>query len=638
MTLFSGFDITPFLSRPSVPYTPPKATDVSPIMNALDSFGQMMQFRQKQSSDDEKEKQRLALQQAAQGETKRYHDIENQRYQATDARLSKAETDKHIAEIQKALPDAQASGDQAKVQALLQELGRVTGWQMGEYQTNHQAPEAAPAPTGAPPTAGLSLSPNDFESGGRPTAANPYTGASGIGQIMPAEAKALGYTPEQVRAMTPQEQLELDNQRLLKLHGKTADQIASIRGNPGENYIATTAPSFAGVGADDATPIYRKGSKEYDAPGNSAWDLNKDGTVTAGELRQLGRQGAGSSLLKAGAPAPDQGPAGPAPFLKDFMGQQPPAPDQAPSGSMPWEMLGLGNPPAAGPPKPEEEVQGGGRYVFRDAAGKVQYEYDRTKVQADQQTAVKSGLQPLLDNATTDEEKKAARSAIGFASAAVGNGLNPKEAYTQGMAFYRDRIDSADKTARANVAPQLGSIKLLHSDAEHIHTDTVKQFHIDAINDADKDIDDGLAALAMNKGMGDKAALAHFAQAMTHRLTDFEFKNFASSAGIADKAMGIVNGLLTGGLGPESMGQLKELLTQAKQANTNQRQQAADTAAQAILSAQYPGISQDLQVQYADRARNRLLGVGAPAAASAQAPASAYGSKSMDDLAAELGP
>jgi transglycosylase-like protein with SLT domain len=636
VTLFSGFDITPFLSRPSVPYQAPKAADISPVMSALDTFTQMMQLHQQQAA----EQQRIGLQKSAQDETKRYHDIESARYQATDARLNKAETDKHIAEIQKALPDAQASGDQAKVQALLQELGRVTGWQMGEFQTNYQPPAAQPAPAqAAAPTGG----PTDFdaayqamiqkESGGNPKAVNPQSGAMGTFQLMPDQLKAMGLTKDQFLAMTPEQQRQIYETKYLPAHGLSKDTLA-----PQDVGLSVGAP--AAISMPDDAVVYPKGSKAVAQ--NPSWDRNKDGQITAAELRQnYGGAPAGPPASIAAPPA-DQPQTGPAPFLQDFMGQQPPAQDQAPSGAMPWEMLGLGSPP---PPKPEEPVPGGGRYVFKDASGKVQYEYDRTKVQGEQRSAVTQGLQPLLDNATTPEEKKAAKDAIGFASAAVGNGLNPKEAFTQGMAFYRDRVNSADKTARANVAPQLGSIKLLHSDAEHIHTDTVKQYHLDALNDAEKDLDDGLAALRTpvdpktGNALGQTAALAHFAQSMTHRLTDFEFKNFANSAGIMDQAMGFLNRLLTGERTPAVMAQLEQLLVQAKQANAAQRQKAADSAAQAILSAQYPGISPDLQVQYADRARNRLLGAGpsTPQANATPTAPSNYAGKSIEDLAAELG-
>lgn len=633
---------------------------VSPILQQLHAKQEGDDQDRQRAIDNALKQQQLGVQQGALAETTRYHDIENQRYQATDARLNKSENDKLIAQIQQALPQAQAEGDQAKVQSLLQQLGRVTGWQMGEYGTNYQ-PQApggaapAPAPPGAPPPTGGQGGPSDFdsayqamtqkESGGNPRAVNPQSGAMGTFQLMPNQLPP-GVTKEQFLAMSPEQQKDVYKTSYLPSHGLDASTLS-----PGDVGLSVGAP--AAIGLPDEAIVYARGSKAVAQ--NPTWDRNRDGQISAGELRQNygGKPGGppagiaapdsvnGLSPDVAAALKPGMQPSGapgqPPASLRDFMAGQPPPMPGSPSGPMPWEMLGLGAPPPNGPATAEDEVPGGGRFVFKDASGKTVYEYDRNKVQGDQRTAVQQGLQPLVDNASTDAERKAARDAIGFATGAVGNGLTPKDAFTQGMAFYKDRVNSADKTARANVSPQLGSIKLLHKDSEDIHKDTVKQYHLDALNDSEADIDSALTAISAHNGLGDTAALAHFAQSMTKRLTDFEFKNFANAAPIMDRAMGYVNQLLTGQRTPEVMQALTGLLQQAKQQNAQQRQAAGDNAAQAILSGEYPGIPDDLKTQYADRARNRLMGIGTPSAQSAPTATPSYSSKSLGDLEKELG-
>jgi len=635
--MFSIFDpsyLTPFPGMAALTnrYRPTPIDIMETIRPALAQANETARRedeRKQQAAEQAARQRQLDLQQASQAETARYHDIENQRYQATDARLQKSELDKHIAEIQKALPEAQSSGDQAKVQALLQELGRLTGWQMNEQDTNYQAPPAQPAPgpqagPGAPPQL-----PGSFdaaydamvqkESGGNPRAVNPKSGALGTFQLMPDQLH--GMTKEQFLALSPEEQKQYYLNDYLPSHKLSADTMT-----PGDVGLSVGAP--AAISMPDDAVVYKKGSQAVAQ--NPKWDRNKDGQITARELRANYRGGPPAGIARPPEPQAPQGP--PAQFLQDYMQGQGPTQEQAPSGAMPWDLLGLGPAPAA--PK---NVPGGGRWVFTDAAGNTQYEYDRPKVQAEQRDAVKASMQPLLDNATTDEEKKAARAAMGFASAAVGNGLNPKEAYAEGMKFYEKSLSEAGKTARVGTANGYNQLHSLQKDAEDIHRDTMRQFGIPQLNTSEVDLRKGLDAITATNGMGDTEAFGRFMKDLEGgRISDQDVKRYSNATGWVNDALNIYNKLLTGKKPPEVMTELRALMEHNLQLIQQRKQEAADNAYMGVYSgSQYPLVPEEMRTSYAQRARDRILGVGPSTKPTATA--GGYAGKSLDDLEKELG-
>lgn len=625
---------------------------VSPILAQLNATQTAEERQKQQEIENAQKQQQLGIQQGTLTETSRYHDIENQRYQDQNARLTKAELDKNIAAITDRLREARTPDER---QALMQQLGQLTGWQMGEFATNYQAPPAAPAaaepssPAGAPP-----LSFDDAysamtqkESGGNPRAVNPQSGALGTFQLMQDQLPAMGLTKDQFLAMTPEQQKQVYLTKYLPAHGLDASTLA-----PKDVGLSVGAP--AAITMPDDAVVYPKGSKAVAQ--NPTWDRNKDGQITAAELRQNyggAPPGPPASIARPPEPAP---PTGPAPFLQDFMNQQPPAQDQAPSGAMPWELLGLGSPP---PPKPEEPVAGGGRYVFKDATGKTMYEYDSAKVQADQKDSVRQGLQSLLDNATTDEEKKAARAAIGFATGAVGNGLNPKEAYTQGLTYYEKALSEQGKTARAGVSSGWGQLKEFGNKAESVHKDVMQQFGIPKLEQSELDLRQGLAAITANNGLGDTAALGKFMKDLeAGRISDEDVKRYANSAGWINEFLNFGNRILNGEKNPELMSQLKGLLETNLSLIQKRRQEAADNAYMSIYSLRdmFPMVPEDITRQAAQRAQQRVLGgagSGAPAGANTNpggvggalnqvgsqltGAANAYGQKTLDELEKELG-
>src|SRR5690606_5045854 len=119
------------------------------------------------------------------------------------------------------------------------------------------------------------------ESGFNPSAKNPGGSASGLLQWIDSTARSLGTTAEKIRKMSVDEQLPLIERYLHRYgHG-----VAPLEG---ADFM------LIGLGKHPRTPfdrvLFRKGEPAYDAnvpPGSerAVWDLDRDGTVTAEEVR-----------------------------------------------------------------------------------------------------------------------------------------------------------------------------------------------------------------------------------------------------------------------------------------------------------------------------------------------------------------
>jgi len=116
-----------------------------------------------------------------------------------------------------------------------------------------------------------------LETGGTfsPAISNPRTSATGLIQFLPSTARSLGTSVGELRGMSVCEQLDFVEQFYRRVAG------GGIR-VPGDEYVAVLAPAF--LGSPAGTSVYRRGSPEYDQ--NRGLDLDDDGVITVGELRQ----------------------------------------------------------------------------------------------------------------------------------------------------------------------------------------------------------------------------------------------------------------------------------------------------------------------------------------------------------------
>jgi peptidoglycan hydrolase-like protein with peptidoglycan-binding domain len=144
---------------------------------------------------------------------------------------------------------------------------------------------------------GLAVDPNhlmavmSFESNATfsPSTKNPYRGATGLIQFMPATAVSLGTTVDALARMTPERQLDYVERYFSPRRGrlKTLEDV----------YMAVLWPKGIGMGSSHV--IFRSPDLAYQQ--NSALDVNRDGMVTVGEATSFVRQRLGSA---APAPAP----------------------------------------------------------------------------------------------------------------------------------------------------------------------------------------------------------------------------------------------------------------------------------------------------------------------------------------------
>jgi hypothetical protein len=100
--------------------------------------------------------------------------------------------------------------------------------------------------------------------------------ATGLIQFTPDTAKMLGTSPADLRSMNICRQLDFVQ--------KFYERVTRGRGIRvrGDEYVAPFAPEF--LGRPDDVEIYRQGQLEYDR--NRGLDLDSDGVITVGELRQ----------------------------------------------------------------------------------------------------------------------------------------------------------------------------------------------------------------------------------------------------------------------------------------------------------------------------------------------------------------
>jgi hypothetical protein len=127
------------------------------------------------------------------------------------------------------------------------------------------------------------------ESGGKPDARNPKSGATGLIQFMPSVAKALGTSTDELAKMTATEQLPFV-MKYLSQHGVTSE-------SPPEDYVlAVAAPAF--IGKPPETVVYPKGSAAW--RDNPAWRPEGGGDITVGSIQAF----YGGSGSKAALPEP----------------------------------------------------------------------------------------------------------------------------------------------------------------------------------------------------------------------------------------------------------------------------------------------------------------------------------------------
>lgn len=113
-----------------------------------------------------------------------------------------------------------------------------------------------------------------LESGGKPDAVNPTSGATGLIQFMPDTAKALGTTTEELANMPVEDQVRF----VVKYF-----ENAGINENstPDDYALAVAAPAF--VGKPDDTVVYEKGSKAWEQ--NKPWRPPGGGDITVGSIK-----------------------------------------------------------------------------------------------------------------------------------------------------------------------------------------------------------------------------------------------------------------------------------------------------------------------------------------------------------------
>lgn len=166
----------------------------------------------------------------------------------------------------------------------------------------------------------------------------PENAASGLIGFMPSTLAVLGWTGPSVpgRMVTVNGKLVPSPDMTVFRQLSTAEQaewvaryfdMARPWGVPGDTYLATAAGGA--VGRPDSYVVYKAGTPEYDL--NKVWDIDKDGDITAGELRQI--------LLKRMKKAPEGGEVI-TPSPKD------PAPGGSPSPDSPSYYLVLSTSPA----------------------------------------------------------------------------------------------------------------------------------------------------------------------------------------------------------------------------------------------------------------------------------------------------
>lgn len=116
-----------------------------------------------------------------------------------------------------------------------------------------------------------------FESGFDPKAVNKHSGASGAIQFMPSTAKNLGYTIEQIRAMSLEEQIRKPTWQYLK-------GFKGIK-NLEDAYLTVFYPKAIGQPADKI--VGRKDGQGFELAvykQNAGFDKSNKGTITKSDI------------------------------------------------------------------------------------------------------------------------------------------------------------------------------------------------------------------------------------------------------------------------------------------------------------------------------------------------------------------
>lgn len=138
------------------------------------------------------------------------------------------------------------------------------------------------------------------ESGGQGGAVNAQSGATGIIQFMPSVARSLGTSVEELRQMSPAQQVPYAVQ-YFKSKGITAE-------SPADDYaLAVAAPAF--IGQPDAAVVYKKGSAAWQQ--NPAWRPADGGDITVGDILSFYGLRDGGEETEAAPEAPAATPRNP---------------------------------------------------------------------------------------------------------------------------------------------------------------------------------------------------------------------------------------------------------------------------------------------------------------------------------------
>ena len=113
------------------------------------------------------------------------------------------------------------------------------------------------------------------ESGFNTTAVNGSTGATGLFQFMPATARELGYTTEQIQNMSAAEQLEVYDQYLGRWNYNGSNHLG----------VMQAAPAYAS--RPETYVAYRRGSPAWYA--NPGWRPADGGDITVGSINDYYR-------------------------------------------------------------------------------------------------------------------------------------------------------------------------------------------------------------------------------------------------------------------------------------------------------------------------------------------------------------
>lgn len=632
-SLYPGFDITPFLSRPSVPYVAPRAPDITNLLNSMDLghglISQQIARADKKDQQDREEKlrrdqlkQQADLEKSQQGVQMRGQDIMEGARQDTNNRLDRDKAEQFIRQ-------ALSSGNEGDVHAL-DLAARGLGWTREELPSNHQAGAEA-APAAQPQFASAAGPPQSFdaaydaatkkESGGNPRAVNPQSGALGAFQLMPDQLPK-GVSRDQFLAMTPEQQKGVFTNTYLPAHGLSKDTLA-----PQDVGLSIGAPSA--IGKPDDFVVYPKGSSAVQQ--NPSWDRDRNGEITAKELRQNYGGGMPAAPMltlpdqQIGPPTP-QGPGSTAEAVKPGMrGQLETQPGKFDVGGYmqgAYDMAPLSQQQAA-------PAQGGGRHVFRDKDGNVVAEVDLPAIRARHMDSLGAALDPILTGAKTPAEKQAAEQARGFAVKAVDSGeYSWKEAANKAVDFYQRSVGEAGKTSRAGLGNDFRQLHASNQQADHILGQVARDSKLPAMNLAEQDLRGTIGALGTGSGTGDVIAIRKLLKAIEGRATDADYQSVINSSGWVNRFLNLPENVLEGRLTPEVIAQIKQNVEGQLQQISRDKATAAQKAAD-LMEQSLPYLGDDVQKQLAQRNYDYFYGNGSSRSGTPSKPSS---SPSDDDL------